>query len=125
MDERAQEVPRDPDVGPQTFDPGPQPAGLVHRKSATVLSRMASFEEASIGAPRLAKAAQAVKCQRQGEQQAIIAKRHHTESTTVSGKIAISDSQCTPQRSSSARAASHPEFPNIPVLHVYNVFCAF
>ena len=70
MDERAQEVPRDPGVGPQTFDPGPQPAGLVHRKSARVLYKMATFEEASIGPPRLAKEAHDVKRQRQEEQQA-------------------------------------------------------
>ena len=79
MDERAQEVPRDPDVGPQTFDPGPQPAGLVHRKSATVLRRMATFEEASIGAPSLAKEAHDVKRQRQEEQQAGMDKSPQTE----------------------------------------------
>ena len=79
MDERAQEVPRDPDVGPQTFDPGPQPAGLVHRTSANILSKLATVEEAIIGAPSLAKEAHYATRQRQEEQQARVDNSRQTQ----------------------------------------------
>ena len=74
MDDQAQEVSRDADVGPQTFAPGPQPAGLVHPKSATLLCTLVTFEEPSMNAPMLANEAQDVKCQEQVEQQAGIDK---------------------------------------------------
>ena len=67
MDEKAQEVSRDHDVLPQTFDPWSQPAGLVHRTSATVTSTTAIVEETLINAPMLANEAQSVTCQQQVE----------------------------------------------------------
>ena len=67
MDEQAQEVSRDHDVWPQTFDPWPQPAGLVHRKSATVTSKTAIFEKMIINALMLANEAQSGTCQQQVE----------------------------------------------------------
>ena len=67
MDEKAQEVSRDQDVWPQAFDPWPQPAGLVHRTNATVLSKTATFEKTIINAPMLANEAQSVTCQQQVE----------------------------------------------------------
>ena len=79
VDDQAQEVSRYPDVGPQTFDPGPQTAGLVHPKSATILFEMVTFEEPNMNAPMLANEAQDVKCQQQVEQPAGIDKRLQTQ----------------------------------------------
>ena len=70
MDEKAQVVSRYHDVWPQTFDPWPQPAGLAHRTSATVHSKLATFEETIINAPMLPNEAQSVTCQQQVEHSA-------------------------------------------------------
>ena len=109
MDDQAQEVSRYPDVGPQTFDPGPQTAGLVHPKSATVLCEMVTFEEPNMNAPMLANEAQDVKCQQQVEQQAGIDKRLQTQKVRQSQTLSpFFDSACTPHMSSSGRADSDP-----------------